>query len=30
MECARVYATEGEITDVLKEVFGVYKEPAFF
>jgi methylmalonyl-CoA mutase N-terminal domain/subunit len=30
MDCARVYATEGEITDVLKEVFGVYKEPAYF
>ncbi|MFH1754184.1 MAG: methylmalonyl-CoA mutase family protein, partial [Candidatus Latescibacterota bacterium] len=30
MECARVYATEGEITDVLKEVFGTYREPAFF
>jgi methylmalonyl-CoA mutase N-terminal domain/subunit len=30
MECARVYATEGEITDVLKEVFGIYREPAFF
>jgi methylmalonyl-CoA mutase N-terminal domain/subunit len=30
MECARVYATEGEITDVLREVFGTYREPAFF
>ncbi len=30
LDCARVYATEGEITDVLKGIFGVYKEPALF
>jgi methylmalonyl-CoA mutase N-terminal domain/subunit len=30
MDCARVYATEGEMTDVLKQVFGEYREPAYF
>ncbi len=30
LECARCYNTEGEIIDVLKEVFGEYQEPPFF
>jgi methylmalonyl-CoA mutase N-terminal domain/subunit len=30
LECARCYSTEGEIIDVLKEVFGEYQEPPFF
>ena len=30
LECARCYCTEGEIIDVLKEVFGEYQEPPFF
>ncbi len=30
LDCARVYATLGEITDVLKGVFGEYREPAYF
>ena len=30
LECARCYATEGEIIQVLKEVFGEYQEPPFF
>ncbi|HVP39512.1 MAG TPA: methylmalonyl-CoA mutase family protein [Candidatus Saccharimonadales bacterium] len=30
LECARVYATEGEIRDALREVFGDYREPADF
>src|SRR4030065_162694 len=30
IECARCYATEGEITEVLKSVFGEYHEPAWF
>jgi methylmalonyl-CoA mutase N-terminal domain/subunit len=30
MDCARAYATEGEMTDVLKQVFGEYREPAYF
>ncbi len=29
IECARCYATEGEIIDTLKGVFGEYKEPLF-
>ncbi|HXF48616.1 MAG TPA: methylmalonyl-CoA mutase family protein [Verrucomicrobiae bacterium] len=28
LDCARAYATEGEICDALKEVFGEYTEPA--
>ncbi len=27
LDCVRAYATLGEITDVLREVFGVYQEP---
>ncbi len=27
LECVRCYATEGEIVDVLREVFGEYQEP---
>jgi methylmalonyl-CoA mutase N-terminal domain/subunit len=27
LDCARCYATEGEIVDVLREVFGEYQEP---
>ncbi|MBC7187234.1 MAG: methylmalonyl-CoA mutase family protein [Calditrichaeota bacterium] len=27
LECVRVYATEGEIVDVLRSVFGEYQEP---
>uniref|UniRef100_A0A7V5XZK3 Methylmalonyl-CoA mutase n=1 Tax=candidate division WOR-3 bacterium TaxID=2052148 RepID=A0A7V5XZK3_UNCW3 len=30
LECARAYCTLGEITNALKEVFGEYKEEAFF
>jgi methylmalonyl-CoA mutase N-terminal domain/subunit len=29
LDCARAYATLGEITDVMREVFGIYHEPAF-
>jgi methylmalonyl-CoA mutase N-terminal domain/subunit len=27
LECVRCYTTEGEICDVLREVFGEYTEP---
>jgi len=27
LECVRCYATEGEIVDVLRQVFGEYQEP---
>jgi methylmalonyl-CoA mutase N-terminal domain/subunit len=30
IDCARCYATEGEIIDTLKNVFGEYQEPPFF
>ncbi len=30
IEAVKVYATLGEITDVFREVFGVYHEPVFF
>ncbi len=30
LDCARCYATEGEIIEVLKDVFGEYQEPPFF
>ncbi|NQS98623.1 MAG: methylmalonyl-CoA mutase family protein [candidate division Zixibacteria bacterium] len=30
LDCARVYTTLGEITGVLKEVFGEYREPPMF
>jgi methylmalonyl-CoA mutase N-terminal domain/subunit len=29
LDCARAYCTLGEITDVMREAFGVYHEPAF-
>jgi methylmalonyl-CoA mutase N-terminal domain/subunit len=29
LECARAYATVGEMCDVLRKVFGTYEEPAF-
>ena len=29
MEAVHSYATLGEITDVMKEVFGTYEEPSF-
>ncbi|MCB9456615.1 MAG: methylmalonyl-CoA mutase family protein [Anaerolineaceae bacterium] len=29
IEAAKAYATLGEITDVMREVFGIYHEPAF-
>jgi methylmalonyl-CoA mutase, N-terminal domain len=29
IDCVRAYATLGEICDALKEVFGIYEEPAF-
>jgi methylmalonyl-CoA mutase N-terminal domain/subunit len=29
LDCARAYATLGEITDVMRQVFGIYHEPAF-
>ncbi|MBI4240277.1 MAG: methylmalonyl-CoA mutase [Candidatus Rokubacteria bacterium] len=30
IECVRAYASEGEIVNALKEVFGVYREPIVF
>ncbi|GAB4323297.1 MAG: methylmalonyl-CoA mutase family protein [Candidatus Zixiibacteriota bacterium] len=30
MECARVYATLGEIVDVLRDIYGEYEEPPTF
>ncbi|MFN2168122.1 MAG: methylmalonyl-CoA mutase family protein, partial [Anaerolineae bacterium] len=30
LECVNAYATLGEITDVFREVFGVYHEPVYF
>ncbi len=30
LECVRCYTTEGEIVDVLRDVFGEYQEPPFF
>ena len=30
IECAKAYATIGEMIDVLKDEFGVYKEPIIF
>jgi methylmalonyl-CoA mutase, N-terminal domain len=30
VECARAYATEGEIVDALREVFGDYTEAPRF
>jgi methylmalonyl-CoA mutase N-terminal domain/subunit len=30
IECVRVYATEGEIVNALKEAFGLYREPIVF
>ncbi|HRI55693.1 MAG TPA: methylmalonyl-CoA mutase family protein [Anaerolineae bacterium] len=30
LECVTAYATLGEISDVFREVFGVYHEPAYF
>jgi methylmalonyl-CoA mutase, N-terminal domain len=30
IECVKVYATVGEISDALREVFGTYQEPALF
>ncbi|MCI0530699.1 MAG: methylmalonyl-CoA mutase family protein [candidate division Zixibacteria bacterium] len=30
VECVKVYATEGEIVNALKEVYGEYREPAWF
>ncbi|NOX64073.1 MAG: methylmalonyl-CoA mutase family protein [Chloroflexi bacterium] len=30
IEAVKVYATLGEITDVFREVFGIYHEPVFF
>ncbi len=30
LDCAKAYATEGEMTNVFKKVFGEYKEPAYF
>ncbi len=30
LECVEAYATLGEITDVFREVFGEYHEPAYF
>ncbi len=30
LEAVKVYTTRGEITDALREVWGEYKEPAFF
>ncbi len=30
LECVEAYATLGEVSDVFREVFGVYHEPAYF
>ncbi len=30
LDCAKACCTEGEMTDVFKSVFGVYREPAYF
>ena len=30
VECAKAYATVGEMVNILKEVFGEYVEPADF
>lgn len=30
IECVKAYATEGEIVNALKEVYGEYREPAWF
>ncbi|MCS6843513.1 MAG: methylmalonyl-CoA mutase family protein [Caldilineales bacterium] len=30
LECVKAYATLGEISDVFREVFGIYHEPVFF
>jgi methylmalonyl-CoA mutase N-terminal domain/subunit len=30
LECARSYASVGEQVQVLKEVFGVYRDPGYF
>ena len=30
LECARAYGTVGEMTGVLKEVYGVYRDPGYF
>jgi methylmalonyl-CoA mutase N-terminal domain/subunit len=30
IDCVKAYATEGEIVNVLKDVFGDYREPAWF
>jgi methylmalonyl-CoA mutase N-terminal domain/subunit len=30
LDCSQAYATLGEITGVLKGVFGEYREPAYF
>ena len=30
LDCARAYASVGEQVQVLKEVFGVYRDPGYF
>jgi methylmalonyl-CoA mutase N-terminal domain/subunit len=30
VECVKTYATVGEISDALRDVFGTYQEPALF
>jgi methylmalonyl-CoA mutase N-terminal domain/subunit len=30
LECCKAYATVGEMTKVLKEVYGEFKEPSIF
>ena len=30
IECVKAYATEGEIVNALKEIYGEYREPAWF
>jgi methylmalonyl-CoA mutase N-terminal domain/subunit len=30
IDCAKAYATEGEMADVFRKVFGEYREPAYF
>ena len=30
IECVKAYASEGEIVNALKEIFGLYREPIVF
>jgi methylmalonyl-CoA mutase N-terminal domain/subunit len=30
IEAVREYATVGEISDIFREVYGIYRDPAYF